>query len=96
MSIANLLLPELGIAPKDGPGFPGCTTEKPATLLAEFVHHRAQLGVHLRLVDVPVPQMYGRRRTRSRSGRRAVLEQSHHPGIITGCRTHVLVPEETP
>jgi uncharacterized damage-inducible protein DinB len=24
-----------------------------------LVHHRAQLGVYLRLVDVPVPQMYG-------------------------------------
>jgi hypothetical protein len=24
-----------------------------------LVHHRAQLGVYLRLLDVPVPQMYG-------------------------------------
>jgi uncharacterized damage-inducible protein DinB len=23
------------------------------------VHHRAQLGMYLRLVEVPVPQMYG-------------------------------------
>jgi uncharacterized damage-inducible protein DinB len=23
------------------------------------VHHRAQLGVYLRLLDVPVPSMYG-------------------------------------
>jgi uncharacterized damage-inducible protein DinB len=27
--------------------------------LNHLVHHRAQLGVYLRLVDVPVPQMYG-------------------------------------
>ena len=27
--------------------------------LNHIVHHRAQLGVYLRLVDVPVPQMYG-------------------------------------
>jgi uncharacterized damage-inducible protein DinB len=24
-----------------------------------LVHHRAQLGVYLRLLDVPVPSMYG-------------------------------------
>jgi uncharacterized damage-inducible protein DinB len=24
-----------------------------------LVHHRAQLGVYLRLLDIPVPQMYG-------------------------------------
>jgi uncharacterized damage-inducible protein DinB len=24
-----------------------------------LIHHRAQLGVYLRLVDVPVPSMYG-------------------------------------
>jgi uncharacterized damage-inducible protein DinB len=24
-----------------------------------LVHHRAQLGVYLRLLDVPVPGMYG-------------------------------------
>lgn len=28
-------------------------------LLNHLVHHRAQLGVYLRLVDVPVPSMYG-------------------------------------
>jgi uncharacterized damage-inducible protein DinB len=28
-------------------------------MLNHLVHHRAQLGVYLRLVDVPVPQMYG-------------------------------------
>ena len=28
-------------------------------LLNHLVHHRAQLGVYLRLVDVPVPTMYG-------------------------------------
>ncbi len=28
-------------------------------VLNHTVHHRAQLGVYLRLVDVPVPQMYG-------------------------------------
>ena len=28
-------------------------------VLNHIVHHRAQLGVYLRLVDVPVPQMYG-------------------------------------
>ena len=99
---------ELDIAPRDGPKTGGYTTEKIATLLAEFdrnaaaaraaiarttdadfevpwtlkaggaavgkgtryqmmrstvlnhmVHHRAQLGVYLRLVDVKVPQMYG-------------------------------------
>lgn len=27
--------------------------------LNHLVHHRAQLGVYLRLLDVPVPQMYG-------------------------------------
>jgi uncharacterized damage-inducible protein DinB len=27
--------------------------------MSHLVHHRAQLGVYLRLVDVPVPQMYG-------------------------------------
>ncbi|HEX8906940.1 MAG TPA: DinB family protein [Longimicrobiaceae bacterium] len=99
---------ELDLAPVSGPGFPGYSFERTATLLAEFdrnaaaareaisqagdadfdvpwtlkkagetlftqsryqvlrsmvfnhlVHHRAQLGVYLRLVDVPVPQMYG-------------------------------------
>ncbi|HVE80395.1 MAG TPA: DinB family protein [Gemmatimonadaceae bacterium] len=30
-----------------------------STVLNHLVHHRAQLGVYLRLVDVPVPQMYG-------------------------------------
>ena len=28
-------------------------------LFNHLVHHRAQLGVYLRLVDVPVPSMYG-------------------------------------
>lgn len=28
-------------------------------VINHIVHHRAQLGVYLRLVDVPVPQMYG-------------------------------------
>ena len=28
-------------------------------LINHLVHHRAQLGVYLRLVDVPVPSMYG-------------------------------------
>ena len=27
--------------------------------ISHLVHHRAQLGVYLRLADVPVPQMYG-------------------------------------
>lgn len=27
--------------------------------LSHLVHHRAQLGVYLRLLDVPVPSMYG-------------------------------------
>ena len=30
-----------------------------STVLNHLVHHRAQLGVYLRLVDVAVPQMYG-------------------------------------
>jgi uncharacterized damage-inducible protein DinB len=30
-----------------------------AMVLNHLVHHRAQLGVYLRLVDVPVPSMYG-------------------------------------
>jgi len=28
-------------------------------VLSHLVHHRAQLGVYLRLVDVPVPSVYG-------------------------------------
>ena len=28
-------------------------------VLNHLVHHRAQLGVYLRLVDLPVPSMYG-------------------------------------
>jgi uncharacterized damage-inducible protein DinB len=28
-------------------------------VLNHLVHHRAQLGMYLRLVDLPVPQMYG-------------------------------------
>jgi uncharacterized damage-inducible protein DinB len=27
--------------------------------ISHLVHHRAQLGVYLRLIDVPVPSMYG-------------------------------------
>jgi uncharacterized damage-inducible protein DinB len=30
-----------------------------SSVLNHLVHHRAQLGVYLRLVDVPVPSMYG-------------------------------------
>lgn len=29
------------------------------SVLNHLVHHRAQLGVYLRLVEVPVPEMYG-------------------------------------
>lgn len=29
------------------------------SMLNHLVHHRAQLGVYLRLVDLPVPSMYG-------------------------------------
>lgn len=28
-------------------------------ILSHMIHHRAQLGVYLRLLDVPVPSMYG-------------------------------------
>ena len=28
-------------------------------VLSHLIHHRAQLGVYLRLLDVPVPSMYG-------------------------------------
>lgn len=101
-------LPEIDIAPKDGPTQGGYSIETTETLLVEFdrnvaegrealaaasdahfnepwtlkaggvavdtksrylmlrtsmlnhlVHHRAQLGVYLRLVDEPVPSMYG-------------------------------------
>jgi uncharacterized damage-inducible protein DinB len=104
---AIMTLPELDIAPVDGPA-QGYTFEATETLLAEFdrgaaegraaiaaasdedfqvqwtlkagghavdarprylmlrtsmlnhlVHHRAQLGVYLRLAEVPVPSMYG-------------------------------------
>ena len=27
--------------------------------LSHMIHHRGQLGVYLRLLDVPVPPMYG-------------------------------------
>jgi len=27
--------------------------------LSHMVHHRAQLGVYLRLLDIPVPGLYG-------------------------------------
>ena len=30
-----------------------------STVLNHLVHHRAQLGVYLRLRDLPVPGMYG-------------------------------------
>jgi uncharacterized damage-inducible protein DinB len=30
-----------------------------STVLNHLVHHRAQLGLYLRLVDQKVPQMYG-------------------------------------
>ena len=30
-----------------------------SSALNHLVHHRAQLGVYLRMLDVPVPQMYG-------------------------------------
>ena len=29
------------------------------TLLSHMIHHRAQLGVYLRLNDIPVPALYG-------------------------------------
>jgi uncharacterized damage-inducible protein DinB len=29
------------------------------TVLNHIIHHRAQLGVYLRLLDLPVPQVYG-------------------------------------
>ncbi len=29
------------------------------TVLNHLIHHRAQLGTYLRLVDLPVPEMYG-------------------------------------
>jgi uncharacterized damage-inducible protein DinB len=28
-------------------------------ILSHSIHHRAQLGVYLRLLDVPVPSIYG-------------------------------------
>jgi uncharacterized damage-inducible protein DinB len=28
-------------------------------ILNHIIHHRAQLGLYLRLLDVPVPGMYG-------------------------------------
>jgi uncharacterized damage-inducible protein DinB len=30
-----------------------------AMMISHMVHHRAQLGVYLRLLDVPIPGMYG-------------------------------------
>jgi uncharacterized damage-inducible protein DinB len=30
-----------------------------AFVLNHNIHHRAQLGVYLRLIDVPVPSVYG-------------------------------------
>jgi uncharacterized damage-inducible protein DinB len=30
-----------------------------SAVLNHLVHHRAQLGVYLRMVEVPVPEMYG-------------------------------------
>ena len=28
-------------------------------VMSHLIHHRAQLGVYLRLLDVPVPAIYG-------------------------------------
>jgi len=28
-------------------------------MIGHLVHHRAQLGIYLRLLDVPIPGMYG-------------------------------------
>jgi uncharacterized damage-inducible protein DinB len=28
-------------------------------LISHWIHHRAQLGVYLRLLDIPVPSVYG-------------------------------------
>ncbi len=28
-------------------------------VMSHMIHHRAQLGVYLRLLDVPVPSIYG-------------------------------------
>ena len=28
-------------------------------IFSHMIHHRAQLGVYLRLLDIPVPSMYG-------------------------------------
>jgi uncharacterized damage-inducible protein DinB len=39
-------------------------------MLNHLVHHRAQLGVYLRLVDRPVPQMYGPTADERGAGRR--------------------------
>ena len=30
-----------------------------AMVMSHVIHHRAQLGVYLRLLDVPIPGMYG-------------------------------------
>jgi hypothetical protein len=27
--------------------------------LSQIIHHRAQLGVYLRLLDIPIPDSYG-------------------------------------
>jgi len=35
-----------------------------AILLNHFYHHRGQLSVYLRLLDVPVPSIYGQARQR--------------------------------
>jgi uncharacterized damage-inducible protein DinB len=39
-----------------------------STVLNHLVHHRAQLAMYLRLVDVPVPQMYGPTADEGKSG----------------------------
>src|SRR6267143_1534369 len=39
--------------------YPGYSYEKTEDLLKSFVRHRGQLTVYLRLVDVPVPSIYG-------------------------------------
>jgi hypothetical protein len=31
----------------------------PVTVNSQIVHHRAQLGVFLRLLDIPIPGSYG-------------------------------------
>jgi len=42
-------------------------------MLNHWYHHRGQLSVYLRLLDVPVPVIYGAVLTRTRSGRLGFL-----------------------